>query len=73
MMQIPIPTSLSAGEKAWRDMADDMATAARTPATDVDPYSPDSPDYAMRNREHETKLPNGILRIDYGAPAEPQR
>lgn len=32
------------------------------------PYSSDSPDYAERNRETETTLPGGLVRIDIGEP-----
>lgn len=38
----------------------------------IDGYSPDSPDYAERNRERGTSLPNGLTRIDLGAPADPR-
>ena len=36
--------------------------------TGPDPYSPDSPGYADRNRETVTKLPGGMVRIDLGDP-----
>lgn len=32
------------------------------------PYSSDSPDYVERNRETETVMPGGLVRIDIGEP-----
>ena len=37
----------------------------------VDPYGPDSDDYASRHRQAVMELPGGLLRIDIGAPAAP--
>jgi hypothetical protein len=34
-----------------------------------DPYAPSSPNYAERNRESVTELPNGLVRVDIGEPA----
>lgn len=34
-----------------------------------DPYGPGSPNYAERNRESVTELPNGLVRVDIGEPA----
>lgn len=33
-----------------------------------DPYGPDAPAYASRNRLTETALPSGTLRVDVGEP-----
>lgn len=68
MAPITIPASLSAGEKAWRGMADSLALNANMPIDpEADPYAPGSPDYALRTREQVMELPGGIVRIDYGA------
>lgn len=57
----------SASEDRWYGRKlDDGAPAA-------DPYAPNSPDYAARTRERIVKLPNGLLRIDYGAATDPHR
>ncbi|QCB56312.1 hypothetical protein E5675_19005 [Sphingopyxis sp. PAMC25046] len=57
----------SAGEKAWRDIVDDMF-AVHPPAEPLhDPYGPDSDDYATRTREQVIELPGGLVRVDYGA------
>lgn len=57
----------SASEGCWygRKFADDAPAA--------DPYAPNSPDYAARTRERIVKLPNGLLRVDYGAATDPHR
>jgi hypothetical protein len=34
-----------------------------------DPYGSGSPNYAERNRESVTELPNGLVRVDIGEPA----
>lgn len=39
----------------------------------VDPYAPGSDDYAERTRERVLTLPNGLLRVDYGAATDPHR
>jgi hypothetical protein len=62
------PSDLSAGEKAWRGIVDDMRAAAHSPEAPVyDPYGPGSTDYDTRTREQVLELPGGLVRIDYGA------
>ncbi len=57
----------SASEGRWYGRKfDDGGPAA-------DPYAPASPDYAARTRERIIKLPNGLLRVDYGAATDPDR
>lgn len=38
-----------------------------------DPYKPDSPAYAERNKETEVDIGNGMTRVDIGAPATSPR
>lgn len=33
----------------------------------IDPYAPDSVDFANRHREQVTERPGGTVRVDYGA------
>lgn len=35
-----------------------------------DPYDPGSPAYPSRNRQTETILPNGMVRVDMGEPVK---
>lgn len=44
-----------------------------SPAAFIDPYAPGSIDYEDRHREHVSEFPGGLVRIDYGAHADPNR
>lgn len=42
-------------------------------ASHVDPYSPNSANYAERHREQVVEFPGGLVRVDYGAPNDRYR
>lgn len=62
MARSPTHGRFSASEGRWYGRQIDGAPLP-------DPYAPDSPDYAQRNRKVEMMLPGGVLRVDYGSPA----
>jgi hypothetical protein len=39
-------------------------------SAEPDPYDPGSPTFPSRNRQTETAMPNGMIRVDIGEPVK---